>query len=369
MKIGFVFDDSLDAPDGVQQYILMLAREFTRRGHNVHFLVGETHRDDIADTHSLSKNVMVKFNQNRMRIPLPADRRKIRDILTREKFDVLHVQAPYSPFLAGRVINAAPANTRIVATWHITANSWLVSTGGKLLGILNRRTLKSIDSHIAVSTAAASFAHSAFGVKSVVVPCPIDLEKFRSAEPIRKSGWKQIVFLGRLVPRKGVDKLLNAIKFAEENSLLPDKTRVVIGGDGPMRAELQSFVKQLKTPVDFIGAVAEQPKPDFLAGADVAVFPAIAGETFGIVLTEAMAAGANIVLAGDNPGYRSTMADNDDVLFDPFDPTATAVKIARALTDKKYITQIHKWQQKHVEQFDVRTVADRILAIYDTIKI
>ena len=134
LTIGFVFDDSLDKPDGVQQYVLILSRWLQAQGHEVHYLLGETRRLDIANLHSLSRNVTVRFNQNRMAMPLPARLKPIRDLLHQVHFDVLHVQVPYSPALAGRIIKAVEPDTAVVGTFHIAPHSRLVTLGNHLLG-------------------------------------------------------------------------------------------------------------------------------------------------------------------------------------------------------------------------------------------
>lgn len=362
MKIAFVLDDSLDAPDGVQQYILILGREMARRGHDVHYLVGETARDDIPNIHSLAKNVKVKFNQNRMRIPLPASAKKIRELLAHEKFDVLHVQVPFSPMLASKVILNAPPETRVVGTFHIAPHSKFVTAGNKALGRFTRKALKRFDVMMAVSTVAKSFAKKTFGVDCVVVPNPVELEKFSQADATAMEP-KKIVFLGRLVERKGCAELLSAIKFCETQPEFPS-CKVIIAGDGPLRKQLESTAKTLKTAVEFHGFIEEETKPALLASAAVAIFPATGGESFGIVLTEAMAAGAGVVLAGDNPGYRSTLADNEDLLFNPHDSREFGERIIRALSDENFAKRAHAWQTEHVRQFDVANVTDKILRLY-----
>ena len=117
MKIGLVLDDTLDTPDGVQQYVLQVGAWLTDQGHEVHYLVGQTARTDIPNLHSLSRNLKVRFNGNRMSMPLPASRRKLRAFLQEMQFDVLHVQVPYSPFMAGRLLSVAPASTRTPCSW------------------------------------------------------------------------------------------------------------------------------------------------------------------------------------------------------------------------------------------------------------
>src|ERR1700760_451276 len=108
MKIGLVLDDTLDTPDGVQQYVIQVGTWLTAQGHEVHYLVGATERTDIPHIHSLSRNLKVKFNGNRMSMPLPTSKRTLKRFLHEQQFDVLHVQVPYSPFMAGRLLLSAP---------------------------------------------------------------------------------------------------------------------------------------------------------------------------------------------------------------------------------------------------------------------
>src|SRR5688572_33467442 len=127
LKVGLVLDGSLDKTDGVQQYVLILGKWLASEGHEVHYLVGETERTDLPNIHSLTRNVSVRFNKNRMSTPLPANLRPIRRLLQQEQFDVLHVQVPYSPVLAGRIIKAADARTAVVGTFHILPHSKFVT--------------------------------------------------------------------------------------------------------------------------------------------------------------------------------------------------------------------------------------------------
>lgn len=102
MKIAYVLDDRLDKPDGVQQYVRDMSGWMRDKGHEVHYLVGNSPGATESNLHNLSRTVGVRFNKNRMRIPLPASKRAIKQLLDDERFDVLHVQMPYSPlWLAG----------------------------------------------------------------------------------------------------------------------------------------------------------------------------------------------------------------------------------------------------------------------------
>ena len=243
LTIGFVLDDSLDRPDGVQQYVLTTGEWLRRQGHDVHYLVSTSSRRDLHNLHDMASNVNVNFNGNRLGTPLPAARRHIRAVLAEKRFDVLHVQMPYSPFLAGRVIKAAARDTAVVGTFHIVPRSTFVALASRALAIWCRGTLRRFDRIMSVSTAAEAFAWRTFGVRSEVVPNPIELSVFRGAAPFSKSQAAiNILFLGRLVPRKGCQVLLQAAKLLAEDASVPP-FHVTICGKGPLMEKLKQYVR------------------------------------------------------------------------------------------------------------------------------
>lgn len=370
MKIGFVLDDSLDKSDGVQQYILTLGTWFRSQGHDVHYLVGETERTDIPNVHSLSRNVRAKFNQNRMSTPLPASKSKIKKLLDEQDFDVLHVQLPYSPLLAARIIKTAGPKVAIVGTFHIIPFSKLESSAARLLGLMLKRNVKRFDAIYSVSEPAKIFAETVFGIRSSVVPNVVNLSHYKAASPYKRyqDGSITIVFLGRLVERKGCLYLLQAIEELHRQHHL-DRIRLLICGKGPLREKLEQFVKRnhLGNIVHFVGYVDESAKAKYLASADIAVFPSTGGESFGIVLIEAMAAGSKVVLAGDNVGYSSVMQGSDHQLFDPLNMRQFAGRLLHFISSSRARQQTAKWQEQHVKQFDVRVVGQRLLDEYQTI--
>ncbi len=370
LKIGFVLDDSLDTPDGVQQYVLALGSWLSKQGHDVHYLVGETHRTDIANVHALSRNMHVRFNGNGMSTPLPVNPRKIQALLAKEKFDVLHVQMPYSPFLAQQIINKAPSSTAIIGTFHIMPQSGLADAANRFLGFLLRGSLKRFDQVFAVSNAAAGFARKTFNVDADVLPNVVDVTRFASAKPLPQynDDTLTVMFLGRLVPRKGARTLLEAVSILnqlEKHKSLPP-FRVVICGKGPLASELQQYAatEGIEDLVEFAGFIAEDDKPSYLASADIMVFPSSGGESFGIVLIEAMASGRPVVLAGDNPGYRSVLSPKPELLFDPKNAVALSQKLTEYLQVKRTRTEAVTWQKAYVPQFDVATVGKKLLKTY-----
>lgn len=370
MKIGFVIDDTLDKPDGVQQYVLTLGTWLSSTGHEVHYLAGQSARTDVPNVHSLSRNLHVRFNQNRLSIPRSSNKQAIRQLLEREQFDVLHVQMPYSPMMAGRIVALAPKHTAIIGTFHIVPFSFIERFGGMLLGVWQWRNLKRIDSVVSVSTPAKRFARSAMRLNSQVLPNVIDLKLYKTGQKLPKydDGKINIVFLGRLVERKGAMQLLRAIAILHDKKQL-DNVRVLICGRGPLENQLKTFVQDnhLGAHVRFEGFIDEAKKPDYLASAHIAVFPSLGGESFGIVLIEAMAAGSQTVLGGNNVGYRSVLGSESDQLIDPLNSDAFAKKLHHLIVNSQSRRRTASWQHRHVERYDVARVGEQLLDIYQTV--
>jgi phosphatidylinositol alpha-mannosyltransferase len=359
--IAFVLDDTLDRPDGVQQYILVLGRWLTSRGHVVHYLVTQTLRTDIPNVHAVGGYVKAKFNGNSVRTPRPVSNRKIKALLTRLKPDVLHVQMPYSPLFAARVIMAAPPATRIVGTFHILPSARWHATANRLLARWLKTSLSRVAAVIAVSRPAAQFAHTIYGLSPVVIAPPVNLA-ISSPRPARDSASKlRIVFLGRLVARKGVLELIRAYKALPKH--VRGDCRLVIGGDGPLMTRARNSAG-VSDDITFTGFVPETDKTAFLGSADIAVFPSTGGESFGIVLVEAMSAGAGVVLGGNNPGYASVLAVGADSLVEPNDTPSFAAILQRYITDEDRRSRLHEDQARLVRQFDVELIGPKIEAIY-----
>ena len=376
LKIGLVVDDTLDKPDGVQQYVLTIGEWLRSQGHAVHYLAGQTRRTDITPVHSLSRNVAVRFNGNRLTIPLPASRRKLRRLLAKENFDVLHIQMPYSPMLAHKIIGEAPASTAVIGTFHILPESRLAAVGTKLLGVWLRSSLRRFNHVYAVSAAAKDFASSSFALQNVtVLPNAVNVAAFRSGVTAMSQDRNDpiIMFFGRLVPRKGCSTFLRA---AAELRLQYDKPfKVQVCGKGPLLDDLKAEADRLgiRDLTTFSGFIAEADKANVLAAARIAAYPSSGGESFGIVLVEAMAvsnaASGNgpagpVVLAASNPGYASVFNGRNEQLFAPGDHKALAALMAHYLGDTAAADQARQWQRLHVRQFDVASVGQRLLAGY-----
>lgn len=367
-KIAILCDDTLDKPDGVQQYVVILGRWLTNQGHEVHYLTSSTVRTDLPNIHNLSGNVHVRFNGNRNRMPLPASPSRVKQLMAKQQFDIVHIQTPYSPLLAGQVIQATGPGAAVVGTFHVFPHSTLMSVGTKALGLAVRFQLKRFQEMIATSGAAATFAQQSYGLPTTVIPNMLDLKQFTDHRPAKPHAREviKIVFLGRLVERKGVGYLLKAIEFLQRNYKTVHKYEVIVGGKGPLFDELDAYVtsNNLQDIVRFTGFVPEDEKAAFLADADIAIFPSTGGESFGISVVEGLAAVHGVVLAGDNAGYRAVMQGSKQQLLDPTDIPTFAHMLATYIDDPKRRQAAHKWQARHVKQFDTAVVAPRVLEVY-----
>lgn len=362
LKIGFVFDDSLDSHDGVAQYVKTVGYWLQKKDHKVSYFTGETAAKDWRGSiiYSLSKNVAVSFNGNKLSMPMMSDSKRIKTALIGSKPDILHVQMPYSPLMAGRLLKIfdGPA----VGTFHIFPESLLPRLGMRLLANWYGNQLNNFNEILSVSTAAQEFAKSV-SIPSRVVPNAVDVSAYKDAAAEQKQKTR-IVFLGRLVKRKGCLQLLKAYKLAVKEHGL--KAELIIAGKGQERQKLEDFVNRhkLSSLVSFRGFVDEKDKPSLLASADIACFPATGGESFGIVLIEAMAAGAKVVLGGDNAGYRSVLGQKPRLLVDPDNTPGFAKRLVELCQDTEETVSLSSWLKLEVMKYDIDIVGPQIEAAY-----
>lgn len=367
LKIAFVFDDSLDRDDGIQQHIKSLAKYYNDHGHTVSFLVSKSKSSNLGQVYSLAENIKVNFNQNTLNIPLPASKDLIKQILTKNRFDIIHVQMPYSPLLAGRVLNLCPEQTLAFGTVHIVPSGFTSVIGSYVIGLLNRRSQRHLAQVISVSKPAQGFAKRYLGLDSIVIPNPVDNSKYFDKSTLNQPWPNQpirIGFLGRLVKRKGLAHLLNASKILLDQGL---NFQLEIAGDGKDHQKLLELSDQLGLSklATWHGHLHEQKKIEFLKSIDIAVYPATGGESFGIVLTEAMATGRPIVLAGNNPGYTSVMDNLVNQVFDPFDYQVLAKTITHfAKLNQEQYRKVIDGQLNLVQRYSTTAVGKQTLDLY-----
>lgn len=224
-----------------------------------------------------------------------------------------------------------------------------------------KSVLSYLHAYTAVSDAAAEYVRSMTNEPVVIVPNGVDLDKFKPT-PANKLTKKRIVYLGRLEKRKGVDYLLEAYARLRQTH---DDVELVIAGSGVKRKSLEKYVAQYELPdVAFAGFIKEEDKVQLLADADVYCSPALYGESFGIVLLEAMGVGTPVV-AGNNAGYASVMTKTGRLsLVNPKSIDDFAQRLELMLYDESVRELWKKWAKNRVKEFKFDMVANEYEKVY-----
>lgn len=367
LRVGLVYDDSLDQLGGVTQYVRCLARALGRRGHLVSILAGASSASHVDGTPvtNLSRNIRIPFNGSVHTMPLLSTARRIRAATRDSKFDVVHVQVPYSPIMAGRVIARLHADTALVGTFHVASDRMGPRIGARALSAVTHRSLRRFDAFMSVSGCAAGFAHDTYGIRhSAIVPNMIEPAHpdWRPSASSHDSKAVSVAFLGALVPRKGPDRLLAGFRVLLD--ACPGAT-LAIAGEGPMRGRLerQALSLSLGTAVRFLGIVSEPEKTRILAAADIACFPSRFGESFGVVLLEAIAAGSGVVVAGRNAGYHELFAASPLSLCET-DPLLLGERLVEFAHSPRLRETVRRQQVALLSRYDADVVAGEILRVY-----
>jgi phosphatidylinositol alpha-mannosyltransferase len=370
MKIGLVLPYNITKGGGVKEHVLAQQAELVKRGHDVVIVTPQPREPYIAE----GRKVAFLGSATDFKMPLNTVAQVSASVLTdeidsmleQERFDVLHFHEPWVPVLSRQILSRS--NTVNVATFHAKLPETIVSrTMAKVITPYTKPLLRHIDAFTAVSEAAAEYLLSLADVSVEIIPNGVDLKYFRKKVTTGERNPKDpktILYVGRLEHRKGVKYLIRA--FAELQSRQP-QVRLLIAGDGPDREKLEMEVAELGLKhVEFLGFIEEERKRRLLQESDLFCSPAIFGESFGIVLLEAMASNL-VVVAGDNPGYESVMQGLGKLsVIDPKDASAFAHRLQLMLFDDDLRALWKKWAKDYVRQFDYPKVVDRYEAVYET---
>lgn len=367
LKVAFLLDSSLDFRGGVQQYILILGDYLKSKGHEVHYIVGQSDQNSRPNVHSLAKNFKIKFNGNLVSTSLPTSKLKIKKFLAKNKFDVVHVQMPYSPFYIARLIKYLPKETAIVGTFHILPYGKTAENWSKVLAKILAPTLKKFDQIICVSEANQKFFKETFKRNSIVLPNMVDVDEFRPKKEIKKNNKiHQLLYSGRITERKGCRYLVQALGLLKQ--IHPElKFHLKIAGQGEQTNLLKKIAKELNIDkeVEFSGFLSDEDKIKFMQNSDTIIFPAYSGESFGIVLLEGIASMGGVVVGGDNPGYRTVLGTIEESLAPVTDTKKFAEYLYEIMTNKKLRKSIYNKQQNIIDKFDYKNIGNQIFEVYE----
>jgi phosphatidyl-myo-inositol alpha-mannosyltransferase len=362
MRIGIVCPYSFEVPGGVQRHVHDLAQTLIALGHEVSVLAPA---DDDVPLPSYVVNggraVPVRYNGSVARLSFgPMSAARVRRWVVGGDFDVIHVHEPFTPSLALLAVLSA-RDEPVVATFHtaMTRSRTLHAVSGVLQLVLERITAR-----IAVSALARKVQVEHLGGDAWVIPNGVSVDRYAHATPL--PGWPgdggSIGFIGRFTePRKGFGLLLEAfVDLAEHRPGL----RLLVAGPGDPDEILEDVPDDVVGRITFLGLVSEEDKARMLRSVDVYVAPNTGGESFGMILTEAMAAGTPVV-ASDLDAFRRVLDGGQaGVLFPVEDVAALSRAIGELLDSPAARTEVADRAHEVVATYDWPVVAQRVIEVY-----
>jgi len=382
MRIGLVNPYALDTPGGVQAHVVDLADYLLGAGHEVSLLTPADAEDDLPPyAVCAGRAVAVPYNGSVARLAFgPAVSARVREWLDAGDFDVVHIHEPASPSVSLLALWAASGP--IVATFH---SSQAKSRSLRLAAPMLQPSLDKISGRIAVSAQAHGTVLRQLGGQCVIVPNGVDVARFsapdgeagsEAARSAHASGHAAeladverpatIVFLGRFTePRKGLPVLLQALPRVLDR--MPG-VRLVVAGPGDRNEVMDRVPAWVAARCEFTGALTEVEKVALLRRADVYIAPNTGGESFGIILVEAMAAAAP-VLAADLPAFREVLdGGRAGELFAVADPAGLADALVGLLGDHRRRAELARLGPARAQRYDWSRVGREVLAVYDSVR-
>jgi phosphatidylinositol alpha-mannosyltransferase len=360
MRIALTCPYAWDDPGGVQVHVRELTARLRDRGHDAVVLAPVRQQPRESWVVGVGKPVDIPYNASNAPIdPRPWSRGVVRGALAAFGPDVVHAHEPLAPSTS--MWATLEASVPVVGTFHSGASR---SRAFDLAAPMLRRVADRLALRIAVSERAAAFARDRIGGTFEIVPNGIDVERWSSAEPradLAGPGTK-LLFVGRLDERKGFPDAARA--FASLAPHRPD-LRLVVAGDGPQRGAVDELPADLRERITMLGHLPNTDVPAVSAACDLYLGPSTGGESFGIVLVEAMAAGLPVV-ASDTPGYDEVVRDGvDGLLVPPRDPAALAAGVERLLGDAELRERLVVAGRERAASFDWSIVVRRLEDLYD----
>jgi phosphatidyl-myo-inositol alpha-mannosyltransferase len=366
MKIGLVCPYSIAKGGGVQEHVFAVQGELAARGHDAYII---TPRPKDFEPDPAKKIIFVgvatDFNspiQTTVQLS-SADDEAINEMLEREQFDILHFHEPWVPVLSRQILSRS--NSVNVATFHAKLpETVMMQAVTRVITPYTKSVLKYIHEFTSSSEASAEYVCTLTDQPVAIIPPGINLSRFKTSrrKDTGADAVKTILYVGRLEQRKGVKYLIRAFE-----KLVVDQPTVqlIIAGDGPDREKLEEYVQEYNLKnVHFLGYISDEQKQKLFKEADLFCSPALYGESFGIVLIEAMASGV-VTVAGNNPGYATVMTGLGALsLIDPKDPDEFAGRMRLLLYENGLRQLWRDWAKTQLPQYDYKVVTDQYEEVY-----
>lgn len=360
LRIGIVCPYGWDTPGGVQAHIGDLAEYLISQGHVVSVLAPANDDESLPSyVVNAGKPIAIPYNGAVARVLFgPIAFSRVRQWIAQGDFDLLHLHEPAIPSLS--LLACWAAEGPMVGTFHAAAKRQraIFAVGPILEPVIEKLAVR-----IAVSEAARHTLTEHLETDAIVIPNGIFTERFRSG--VQRPEWtgNTLGFMGRFEePRKGLDVLLDALPIVTR--FVPD-IRLLVAGPGDSADLMKKVDPQLRGRITFLGRLNEKDKADFLSSICLYVAPNTGGESFGIILAEAMAAGASVV-ASDIAAFASLLGEGKyGTLFKSEDSTDLARTLIDLLRDTKKREEIAAVGQEHSKVFDWDNVAQQIFSVYE----
>lgn len=361
-RIGMVCPYGWDTPGGVQTHIRDLAEHLISEGHYVSVLTPIT--DDSLKVQdyvvNAGKPIPIPINGSVARVlfgPIASSRAK--QWIASGDFDLLHLHEPAIPSLS--LLACSAAEGPLVGTFHVSTpkKKAIYAIGPILEPIVEKLTAR-----IAVSELAKSTLKDHFDTDAVVIPNGIDGHRFADAEKSPKfSGDYTVGFIGRFEePRKGLQVFLDSLSIVAR--FIPE-VEYLIAGPGDSAEFLRKIDPQLRGRVKFVGFLTDEEKASFLKSIKIYVAPNTGGESFGIILTEALTAGTAVV-ASDIAAFKAVLENGESgVLFSNEDSADLGKALVSLLRDNEKRNQLSEKGKLSAQKYDWQVVAEQIESIYE----
>jgi phosphatidylinositol alpha-mannosyltransferase len=365
MRVGLVSPYDFASPGGVNDHVRHLAVQLQELGHESRIFAPSSRADvgfDKARFYRIGTPIAIPGNDSVARITLSFHlANQVATIVADERFDVLHFHEPLLPALPMTMLRMS--TTANVGTFHAFAHSNVGYFYGRPF---LQPYLAHLHRAIAVSEPARAFVNRYFPDFPLrVIPNGVDLETYRPGlPPIRhlRDDHLNILFVGRLEKRKGLGDLLRAYRAL---STRIRQTRLIIVGDGPLRGRVESYIARHRlTNVVMAGYVPDSVKPRYYNSADIFCAPATGGESFGVVLLEALATGLPIV-ASEVPGYMSVLeSGRDSITVPPKNWRELAASLVILARDAELRDRLADNALQKARRFDWKLVASEVVQVY-----